>query len=56
MDRIRVTIWNEFVHEKKNPDVARIYPNGLHETIAAALRKSPELEVRTATLAEPEHG
>ena len=56
MDRIRVTIWNEFVHEKKNPDVARIYPNGLHETIATALRKYPELEIRTATLAEPEHG
>jgi trehalose utilization protein len=56
MERIRVTIWNEFVHERKNPDVAKIYPQGLHETIAASLRKYSELEVRTATLAEPEHG
>jgi trehalose utilization protein len=56
MSRIRVTIWNEFVHERKNQDVAKIYPNGIHETIAAALRKYPELEVRTATLGEPEHG
>src|SRR5258706_7715258 len=56
MNRIRVTIWNEFVHERKNPEVAKIYPNGIHETIATALRKYPELEICTATLAEPEHG
>src|SRR2546422_10577924 len=56
MNSLRLTIWNEFVHEKKNPDVARIYPNGLHEAIAAPLRKYPELEIRTATLHEPEHG
>lgn len=56
MNRIRVTIWNEFVHERKNLDVAKIYPNGLHEIIAAALRKYLELEVCTATLQEPEQG
>ena len=55
-DKIRVTVWSEFVHEKKNQEVAKIYPQGLHETIAASLRKHPELEVRTATLQEPEHG
>ena len=53
---IRVTIWNEFRHEKKNPKVAKIYPNGMHEAIAAHLRKNKEFEVRTATLDEPEHG
>ncbi|MGH7175816.1 MAG: ThuA domain-containing protein, partial [Tepidisphaeraceae bacterium] len=53
---IRVTIWNEFRHEKTNPKVREIYPNGLHETIAAHLREAPDLCVRTATLDEPEHG
>jgi trehalose utilization protein len=53
---IRVTVWGEFRHEKKNPKVAEIYPKGMHEAIASALRKNSELQVRTATLDEPEHG
>ena len=53
---IRVTVWNEFRHEKSSPKVAAIYPNGMHETIAEFLRKQPDFEVRTATLDEPEHG
>lgn len=55
-DSIRVTVWGEFRHEKKNPKVAALYPQGMHETIAAALRSDQELSVRTATLDEPEHG
>jgi trehalose utilization protein len=53
---IRVTIWNEYRHEKKNPAIAEIYPNGMHEAIGAHLRKHADLQVRTATLDEPEHG
>lgn len=53
---IKVTVWNEFRHEKSNPKVAAIYPQGIHETIAGFLRTSPDLAVRTATLDEPEHG
>jgi trehalose utilization protein len=52
----RVTVWHEFRHEKKNPAVAKVYPNGMHEAIASHLRKSSDLQVRTATLDEPEHG
>jgi len=51
----RVTVWNEFRHEKSEPEVAAIYPDGIHVTIASALRERG-LEVRTATLDEPEHG
>jgi trehalose utilization protein len=54
--KIRVTVWGENVHEKKLPIVAEIYPKGMHEAIAGALRAVPELEVGTATLQEPEHG
>src|SRR5580658_5156542 len=52
----RVLVWNEFRHEKRNPKVAEIYPRGMHEAIAAHLRKSADLSVKTATLDEPEHG
>jgi trehalose utilization protein len=53
---ISVTVWGEFRHEKKNPKVAGIYPDGMHETIAGFLRSSDDFVVRTATLDEPEHG
>jgi trehalose utilization protein len=53
---IRVTVWNEFRHEKSKSQVAEIYPNGIHEAIASRLRKSSDLSVRTATLDEPQHG
>lgn len=52
---IRVTVWGENVHERKSAAVARIYPDGMHASIARAL-SDPELEVRTATLEMPEHG
>ena len=55
--KIRVTVWNEFRHEKDTSHPAStIYPRGMHEAIAAGLRKQPDMEVRTATLDEPEHG
>src|ERR1700694_3761234 len=54
--RLRVTIWNENVHEQKNPTVAKIYPNGIHGCIADALKIDKQMDVRTATLEEPEHG
>jgi trehalose utilization protein len=51
----RVTVWNEYRHEKTHAEVAQIYPDGIHETIAKHLR-TQGLEVHTATLDEPEHG
>lgn len=53
---IRVLVWGEYRHEKHNPKVAKLYPNGMHETIAAFLRKESDLEVKTAWLDQPEHG
>lgn len=53
---IRVTVWNEFRHEKEDEHVKAIYPDGMHETIAAGLRGHDGFEVRTATLDEPKHG
>jgi len=53
---IRVTIWNEFVHERQNPAVAAIYPNGIHGALAEALGVNADFIIRTATLDEPEQG
>jgi trehalose utilization protein len=44
------------VHERENPVVREIYPQGVHDAIAAALAADPEIEAGTATLDEPEHG
>ena len=53
---IRVTVWNEYRHEKTHKEVSDIYPDGLHEAIATYLREQPGLQVRTATLDEPQNG
>ncbi len=55
-DKLRVTVWNEGRHEKKNPHIAKIYPHGMHAAIAAYLQACGDLDVRTATLDEPDHG
>jgi trehalose utilization protein len=56
MNPIRVTVWNEGRHEKKDAPVRAIYPHGIHGCIAAALKGAGGLDVRTATLDDPEHG
>ncbi len=53
---IRVTVWNEYIHENKNEKVKKVYPHGMHQAIADFLGKEEDMEVRTATLQEPEHG
>ena len=30
---INVLIWNEYIHEKEQPEVAKIYPEGIHKAI-----------------------
>ena len=55
-DAIRVTVWNEFRHEKDSSHVASsIYPDGIHTPIANWLA-AQGLQTGTATLDEPEHG
>ncbi len=52
---IRVTVWNEGLHEKQEPAIAKIYPQGIHGAIAAGLQPYG-FALRTATIEEPEHG
>ena len=55
---MRITVWNENVHESRGDEIVLgHYPDGIHAAIAAGLASSfPDGEVRTATLQEPEHG
>jgi Trehalose utilization protein len=54
--RIRITVWNEYRHEKRDEKVGKVYPDGIHNAIAGFLRTSEDFEVRTSTLDEPDHG
>jgi trehalose utilization protein len=54
-ESLRVTVWNEGVHEKTHEEARKVYPDGMHTVIAKALRDQG-LTVRTATLEESEHG
>ncbi|ANA81872.1 trehalose utilization protein ThuA [Paenibacillus glucanolyticus] len=56
MGNIKVTVWNEYRHERHNEQVASIYPNGIHRAIAGHLEGVEGLEVATAVLDEPDHG
>ena len=55
---IRVTVWNEFIHERTHPAVAKIYPQGMHCVLQRALQShlAEQVHVATATLDEREHG
>ena len=46
-DLIQVTVWNEN-RQKKDPNVARVYPEGIHRAIAKHLEGEADLDVRTA--------
>jgi trehalose utilization protein len=53
---IKVTVWNEFVHEKHNERVKEVYPDGIHNAIAEYLKTQEDMIVRTATLDDEEQG
>lgn len=55
---VRVTVWNEFIHERTQSEVAAIYPAGIHQTLAQGLgeRLGSKAVFQTATLDEPQHG
>ncbi|ADE02931.1 ThuA domain-containing protein [Haloferax volcanii] len=52
---VTVTVWNEYRHEKEDDEVAAVYPDGIHATIAEGLREAG-YDVQTATLDDSEHG
>lgn len=55
---LRVTIWNEFIHELEHDSVRRLYPNGMHAVLSDAIQRQlgDPVQTRVATLQQPEHG
>ncbi len=55
---IRVTVWHEHVHENKSEAVRKVYPDGMHAVMKAAIEEylGDDVIVRTALLEEPDHG
>lgn len=51
---LRVTVWNEFRHEKISEKIRGIYPQGIHHAIGEGL--GADLDISYATLDEEEHG
>ena len=52
---MKVTVWNENLHEKMEERVTELYPGGLHAYIAGFL-VDEGIQVRTATLDDEECG
>jgi len=56
MKTIRVVVWNENIHERKNSRVQEHYPEGIHTCLANVLNDGAEVSCKTATLEDPEDG
>ena len=53
---IKVTVWNENVHDREDEKVAQIYPKGIHGALADHLNSQTGISAGTATLEQPSHG
>jgi trehalose utilization protein len=55
---LRLTIWNEFIHEREHAAVKALYPDGIHAVLAKALTSLLEgtVQITIATFDQPEHG
>ncbi len=52
---MKITVWNEFYHERTEERIKAVYPDGIHTVIADVLTKAGH-DVTTATLVMPECG
>lgn len=55
---LRVVVWGENIHEQRDEAVRELYPDGMHSTIAAAIKEhlNERVTVTTATMQQPDHG
>lgn len=53
---MKITIWNEFIHERRDEPVKEIYPEGMHRVIGSIFEEDAKIEVGYATLDQKEHG
>jgi trehalose utilization protein len=55
---LRVTIWNEYIHELEHDSVRALYPSGIHTVLADALTPllGERIQIRIATFEQEDHG
>lgn len=53
--RLQVTVWNENIQDKTEPEILAHYPQGMNEAFAKFLTREG-MEIQQATLDMPEHG
>lgn len=53
---LRVTVWNEFVHERELPEIRAVYPEGIHGCLRNFLEKEQDITVKCVTLDMPNQG
>ncbi|MBL4646677.1 MAG: ThuA domain-containing protein, partial [Rhizobiales bacterium] len=53
---IRTVVWGENVHDQENAIVQGIYPDGMHNCIAAGLNETDAISATSAVMQDPEHG
>jgi len=55
-EKIRVTMYNEYLEELQDANCAKVYPKGLHGAIGDYLSKNPEIEFTAVTMEMPNCG
>jgi trehalose utilization protein len=55
-EKIKVTVWNEYTQEQMEGETAKIYPQGLHVTIADFLNMDDEIQAATSVITDDEQG
>ncbi len=55
-NKLNVVIWNEFRHEKREPEVTAIYPEGIHGCIKNFLKDDEKYDITLAALDDPDQG
>ena len=55
---MRITVWNEYIHERRDDAVRAVYPDGIHTEVASAIREhlGEGATVVTAVLDDPDQG
>lgn len=53
---LRVTVWNEFVHEREIPEIQAVYPEGIHGCLRRFLSNQQDMTVTCVTLDMPHQG
>lgn len=53
---IRVTVWNEYIHDREYESIRKVYPKGIHGCIREFLEKNDDICIKHATLDMSEHG